>query len=116
MRGASRASVAAFALEARKREPLQGIAASPRFGFTVTKKLGNAVTRNRIRRRLKEAVRLSARPFCMSDHDYVLIARPAALNRPFAALLADVKSALQRVHAGSPARTPDRGSPAPATD
>ena len=58
----------------------------PRFGFTATKKLGNAVTRNRIRRRLKEAVRLVAPGAARAGCDYVLIAREAAATRPFAAL------------------------------
>ncbi len=70
----------------------------PRFGFTVTKKLGNAVVRNRIRRRLKEAVRLSHLPYARSDHDYVIVARSAALDFAFERLCADVVSALKRVH------------------
>jgi ribonuclease P protein component len=60
--------------------------AQPRFGFTVTKQSGGAVQRNRIRRRLKEALRLldplPARP----SHDYVILARPEALGMPFLAL------------------------------
>jgi ribonuclease P protein component len=70
-----------------------------RFGFTVTKKLGNAVVRNRIKRRLREAVRHSASPSLRPDHDYVVIAREAALRRPFADLVTDLETALQRVHA-----------------
>ena len=54
--------------------------------------------RNRIRRRLREAVRLSAGPFCRSEFDYVLVAREGALRRPFAELGRDVATSLQRVH------------------
>lgn len=86
--------------------------APARFGFTVTKKLGNAVTRNRIRRRLKEVVRLvapsRARPGC----DYVLIAREAAATRPFDALEQDLVAALAALHAPAAAepRAPHRGT------
>ena len=70
-----------------------------RFGFTATKKLGNAVVRNRIRRRLKEAVRLVAPDHARPGCDYVLIAREAAATRPFAALEKDLVAALAAVHA-----------------
>ena len=71
--------------------------AEPGFGFTVTRKTGGAVERNRIRRRLKEAVRLgplAAQP----GYDYVLIGRRAALNGPFEAILKDLDRALRAVH------------------
>jgi ribonuclease P protein component len=71
--------------------------ALPRFGFTVTKKLGGAVVRNRIRRRLKEALRLldplPARP----GHDYVILARTEALDLPFSSLQAELGTALTRI-------------------
>jgi ribonuclease P protein component len=57
-----------------------------RVGFTVTKKHGNAVERNRMRRRLKEAVRLSAGFAMKPGHDYVIVARRDLLNAPFDAL------------------------------
>jgi ribonuclease P protein component len=65
----------------------------PRFGFTVTKKIGNAVVRNRIRRRLRAAARaaaLHAKP----GADYVLIARAAALTLPFDRLVTDLIAGL----------------------
>jgi ribonuclease P protein component len=62
-----------------------------RLGFTVTKKIGNAVTRNRTRRRLKEAARLvlAAQPV-----DLVLIGREGTRGRKFTALQDDVRRAL----------------------
>jgi len=66
-------------------------------GFTVTKKNGTATERNRIRRRLRELVKrldvLSMRP----HSDYVLVGRRAALNRDFATMLDDLRSALHRL-------------------
>jgi ribonuclease P protein component len=77
-----------------------GASRPPRFGFTVTKKIGKAVVRNRIRRRLKEAVRtldpLPARP----GHDYVMTARAEASSLPFTALQAELVRALEKVAAG----------------
>jgi ribonuclease P protein component len=66
----------------------------PRFGFTVSKRCGGAVQRNRIRRRLKEALRLidplPARP----GYDYVIVARPEALGMAFSDLQAGLLRAL----------------------
>lgn len=70
-----------------------------RVGFTVTKKLGNAVKRNRIRRRLKEAVRTALAPDFQPGHDYVIIGRAATPGRDFAALVSDIRSALDALHA-----------------
>lgn len=69
-----------------------------RFGFTVTKKLGNAVVRNRIRRRLRAAVASVAPHRARPGFDYVLVARSAAFDRPFTELLKDLEVALHRVH------------------
>jgi ribonuclease P protein component len=71
----------------------------PRFGFTVTKKLGNAVLRNRIRRRLKEALRRGAALSGRPDHDYVILAQPAALTEDFAALQLQISQAITDIHA-----------------
>ena len=66
-----------------------------RVGFTVTKKIGNAVQRNRIKRRFRAAAREVLPELAEPGHDYVLIARPAALHRPWAALLDDLRRALK---------------------
>jgi ribonuclease P protein component len=68
-----------------------------RVGFTVTKKTGNAVERNRIRRRLRELVRLSTIGM-KAGHDYVLIGRRTALNAPLDKMTDDLTHALKRLH------------------
>lgn len=68
-----------------------------RFGYTVTKRQGNAVIRNRMRRRLKEAVRLVGGDYAKPGNDYVVVARAGALHRPFEALTKDLVEALQRL-------------------
>ena len=87
--------VSAFVLQARCR----GDAGPPRFGFTVAKAVGNAVERNRVRRRLKEMVR-TAGMAVESGHDYVVIGRRAALALPFAQLAAEFERALDLLRAG----------------
>jgi ribonuclease P protein component len=80
---------------------LQGIAsesALPGLGFTVTKKAGNSPQRNRIRRRLRAAARACAETF-RAQHDYVLVGRREALTLPFAEVVADLNSALRKLHA-----------------
>jgi ribonuclease P protein component len=91
----TKAPGAAFVLQARKRDD-DGPA---RVGFTVSRKVGTAVERNRVRRRLREIVRRSAemRP----GHDYVLVGRRAVLGLSFERLVNEFDSALSRVHAGA---------------
>ena len=62
----------------------------PRIGFTVTKKTGNAVQRNRIRRRLREAVRLHAAADMAPGKDYVIVARDELLTAPFREIAAQL--------------------------
>jgi ribonuclease P protein component len=71
---------------------------TPRFGFTVTKKVGNSVVRNRIRRRLREAVRLMDPALAQPSHDYVLVARIEALAAPFQDLREELLRALKKIH------------------
>src|SRR5690606_15059191 len=63
---------------------------APRAGITVTKKLGGAVTRNRIRRRLREALRRHAARDMAPGHDYVIVGRREILDAPFGALQAEL--------------------------
>jgi ribonuclease P protein component len=84
---------AAFVLQARKRADGGPV----RVGFTVSRKVGTAVERNRVRRRLKEIVRLSTATGLSCGHDYVLIGRRAALSLPFEQMTEDFKRALRRV-------------------
>jgi len=69
-----------------------------RFGFTVTKKMGNAVIRNRIKRRLRAAVAQMAPAHAKNSYDYVLVSRPKALNCLFSDLLRDMEFAFLRIH------------------
>ena len=79
-----------------------------RVGFTATKKLGNAVVRNRVKRRLREAARAVLPLLGSSGHDYVLIGREATAERPYAALIDDLKQALRKVHGGRPPKAEER--------
>lgn len=69
----------------------------PRFGFTVTKKIGNAVVRNRIRRRLKEAVRVAGAARGEAGTDYVLVGRRATLSLEFEQLVTDLLSGITQL-------------------
>jgi ribonuclease P protein component len=71
-----------------------------RFGFTVTKKVGNAVVRNRTRRRLRAAARLVMDDPALAGHDLVLIGRDATRARPFATLVDDVRRAAAKAGLG----------------
>ena len=92
--GGARASAAGFVLQARAR----GDAGPARVGFTVSRKVGNAVVRNRVRRRLREIVRLAPSERMQRGTDYVLIGRTAALDATFDRLAADLAGALDQVH------------------
>lgn len=98
-----RARMDAFALQANPRKASDGQPdeGGPRLGFTVTKKLGGAVLRNRIRRRLKEALRLSPDLETKVDHDYVVMAQPEALRRRFDLLQADLARAFSLIHSSA---------------
>ena len=79
-----------------------------RVGFTVTKKVGDAVRRNRAKRRLREVARAVLPLYGVGGTDYVLIGRDGTLTRPFADLITDLKTALRKVHGGT-AHKADQG-------
>lgn len=71
-----------------------------RLGFTCSRKIGNAVARNRARRRLRAAADQVLRPG-PAGWDVVLVGRAATLDRPFPALVEDLRTALARLGVGS---------------
>jgi ribonuclease P protein component len=92
--GALRAATASFVLLVRPRgddDPAM------RLGLTVSKKVGNAVVRNRMKRRLRELARIVLPESGLAGADHVLIGRAGGIERPFAELAADLERALARV-------------------
>ena len=77
----------------------------PKAGFTVSKKVGNAVMRNKARRRLKEAARTQIVENGTSGWAYVFIGRQAAISYPFEKLCADMRWALAKLAAGADLKT-----------
>ena len=105
VKGGTRFATPSLVLQARRRLPSSNAALQlARFGFTATKSLGGAVVRNRARRRLKEAVRLTGPAHATEGYDYVLIARGGTVQRPFTELIKDLERALAKVHEPSSAR------------
>jgi ribonuclease P protein component len=89
----ARMSGPAFVLQGRTRND----AGPVRVGFTVTKKVGTATERNRIRRRLREVVKQVEAVSLRPHNDYVLVGRRAALDRGFDLMIDDLRSALDRI-------------------
>jgi ribonuclease P protein component len=83
-----------------------------RVGFTVTKKVGNAVVRNRTKRRLREAVRLALDADALRGFDMVVIGRDRTADRPFTELMADVRRAAARARQGAAAAHAAKGGSA----
>jgi ribonuclease P protein component len=89
-----RFSFPSFILQALRRED----GSSPfRLGLTVSRKVGNAVTRNRAKRRLREMVRLAAAPEKLAGWDIVLIGKASARERDFSLMKADFLQGLEKL-------------------
>lgn len=71
-----------------------------RYGITVTKRIGNAVVRNRMKRRFRELLWAALPDMGLPDHDHILIGRESGVERNFAAMQADLAGALRRVQEG----------------
>lgn len=104
-RNGLRWATGAFVLEAKSREGAALLAPVPgdvaRFGLTVTKQIGSAVDRNRVRRRLRAAVQQNAPLHAKPGFDYVVIARDKAKSDVFARLVEDLATALRNIHTRS---------------
>ncbi|MCL1629547.1 MULTISPECIES: ribonuclease P protein component [Roseinatronobacter] len=95
---AKRAPCPAFLLQARHRDE----AALIRIGYTCSKKIGNAVARNRAKRRLRAMARQVMAQHGRAGWDYVLVGRPGAtVDHDFAAMVADLERALGKLHGGA---------------
>jgi ribonuclease P protein component len=105
--GGRRVASPGFVLQALKSGGEPGAASAerpPRIGFTVTRKIGNAVVRNRIRRRLKAAVREAA-SHAEAATDYVVVARRGALTLHFRRLVTDLMAGFDALSRGGKPRT-----------
>ena len=90
-------SAGGMAVQAYLRRDGEGPADGIRVGFTTSKKVGNAVIRNRVRRRLRVVADTLLTESGKPGHDYVLVGRTAAKDRDFQDLLRDLRSALKQI-------------------
>jgi ribonuclease P protein component len=102
----ARAPAQRFVLQALRRDDAGDELAPSRIGFTVSKQVGNAVERNRVRRRLREMVRGKPATAFAAGHDYVLIGRRSALSFPFGELARELDGALGRLATGAGIKRP----------
>lgn len=99
---------AGFVLLVRQRDDGDALM---RAGYTVTKKIGNSVTRNRLKRRLRAIVALTLPSHGHAGADHVLIGRETGLTRDFAMLRADLEKALAKAHLPPKERTASGNEP-----
>jgi ribonuclease P protein component len=98
----AKVATAAFVLQGRQRDD----SGPARIGFTVSRKVGTAVERNRVRRRLRDVVKRTAADTLRSGCDYVVVGRRTALSRQFDQMIEDFSNALRRLERGG--RKPGR--------
>ena len=92
---ARRQGMPGFLLQARDRGDMD----APRIGYTCSKKIGNAVARNRAKRRLRALARQVLPGAARPGWDYVLVGRPGAtIDRNFADMAAELARAIAKVH------------------
>ena len=84
-------------LQVRKRSIKEANTNDARIGFTVSRKVGNSVKRNRVRRRLKAVAAVIMSKHAQGGTDFVVIGRKNTLKRSFAALIADMTMALKKL-------------------
>ena len=82
-----------------------------RYGVTVTKKIGNAVVRNRMKRRFRELLRAALPGEGLADHDHVLIGREGGVERDYTQMRGELTAALAKAAAGK--GDPPRRRPGP---
>ena len=92
-------------VQARQRAPDESAPTAIRFGLTASKKIGNAVARNRTRRRMRALAREILPNHGKAGYDYVMIGRVHTAMRSWAALQNDLRSALKALHKTSNDRT-----------
>lgn len=97
LRSGKRISTKSIVVEAKAIEGLNE-RPGPSVGYTVTKKVGNAIVRNRIKRRLRACVSQVFPDKSKSNYDYVIIGKKAALTRNFTSILKDLEQALDQLH------------------
>ncbi|TMJ65004.1 MAG: ribonuclease P protein component [Alphaproteobacteria bacterium] len=107
--GGRRAAGRGLVVQAAPRPHQPSGAARIRVGFTASRKVGNAVVRNRAKRRLRAAAASVLPALGQPGTDYVLIARAGTADRPFAELVADLEAALRRIGGGGAPRPSGAG-------
>lgn len=96
-RSKARCATPGFVLQAATRRDGAATARPPRVGFTASRKVGNAVCRNRAKRRLRALADAFLPVYAAKDRDYVMIARAGLAGRSHAALQRDLLGALKRL-------------------